>query len=63
MDLLEERNDTCPYCGEPIQLILDCSEPEQIYIEDCQVCCQPINVELDCSDPDAIMLTLKRDDE
>lgn len=63
MDLLEERNDNCPYCGEPILLILDCSEPEQQYIEDCQACCQPINVFLNCSDPLHINVILKRDDE
>jgi hypothetical protein len=34
----------CPYCGEPIQLLIDCSIPEQDYIEDCQVCCRPIQV-------------------
>jgi hypothetical protein len=34
----------CPYCGEPIQLLVDCSIPLQEYIEDCSVCCQPIQV-------------------
>ncbi len=34
----------CPYCGEPIQLVIDCSVPEQEYVEDCQVCCQPMQV-------------------
>ncbi len=34
----------CPYCGEPIQLLIDCSIPEQDYFEDCQVCCRPIQV-------------------
>lgn len=34
----------CPYCGESIQLIVDCSIPYQEYIEDCQVCCRPIQV-------------------
>lgn len=24
----------CPYCSEPITLVIDCSEPEQQYIED-----------------------------
>lgn len=32
----------CPYCGESIQLLIDCSVPAQEYIEDCQVCCRPI---------------------
>ena len=34
----------CPYCGEPIELLIDCSEEEQRYIEDCEVCCRPIVV-------------------
>jgi len=33
----------CPYCGETIEVLIDCSVPEQHYIEDCQVCCRPIN--------------------
>lgn len=40
---------SCPYCGEPIELMIDVmptGEPagEQRYIEDCQVCCRPITV-------------------
>jgi len=44
MDLLQTHNLDCPYCGESIQLIVDCTTTEQEYIEDCQVCCRPINV-------------------
>ncbi len=36
----------CPYCGEPIELVIDSSAGEQVYIEDCQVCCRPIDVRL-----------------
>ena len=35
---------TCPYCGEPISMVLDLSVPEQGYIEDCEVCCRPIRL-------------------
>jgi hypothetical protein len=35
---------TCPYCGEPIELLLDGSAGEQSYVEDCPVCCRPIEV-------------------
>jgi len=35
---------SCPYCGEPIELVLDASAGEQHYIEDCAVCCRPISV-------------------
>ena len=43
MDLLQTHNLSCPYCGEVIQIVVDCSLAEQDYIEDCQVCCRPIN--------------------
>ena len=44
MDLLQTRTISCPYCGEQILIIIDCSISEQDYIEDCQVCCRPINL-------------------
>jgi Cysteine-rich CPXCG len=34
----------CPYCGEPIEILVDSSVDSQRYIEDCQVCCRPIEV-------------------
>lgn len=34
----------CPYCGEPITMLLDLSVPSQSYIEDCEVCCRPIRI-------------------
>lgn len=43
---MEPVNSTCPYCGEPIELLVDCSVKKKNYnyIEDCQVCCKPITV-------------------
>ncbi|HSB95145.1 MAG TPA: CPXCG motif-containing cysteine-rich protein [Spongiibacteraceae bacterium] len=41
---LESVSQQCPYCGETIELLIDCSEPEQRYIEDCEVCCRPIDI-------------------
>ena len=35
---------SCPYCAEPIELLIDCSIESQRYIEDCEVCCRPIDV-------------------
>jgi hypothetical protein len=43
MELLQTHNLSCPYCGELIQITIDCSVSDQQYIEDCQVCCRPIN--------------------
>jgi hypothetical protein len=42
--MLPTRTVECPYCGEPIELIIDDSVDDQSYIEDCAVCCRPICV-------------------
>lgn len=43
--MLEETvSVTCPYCGQPIDLVVDISAGTQAYVEDCGVCCQPIEV-------------------
>ncbi|MGB5831275.1 MAG: CPXCG motif-containing cysteine-rich protein [Thiohalocapsa sp.] len=34
----------CPWCGELVELTIDCSAGDQWYVEDCQVCCAPIVV-------------------
>ena len=35
----------CPYCGEPMSLLIDeTGGRAQAYIEDCAVCCQPMQV-------------------
>ncbi len=36
----------CPYCNEPIELLVDASAGDERYIEDCSVCCRPITVDL-----------------
>ena len=43
MNELKEHRIQCPYCGEIIDVLIDCSVEQQTYIEDCQVCCRPIN--------------------
>lgn len=55
----------CPYCGEPIELLIDASVLDQDmsrqdYIEDCSVCCSPINVSVAINDdglPDVVVRT------
>ena len=43
----------CPYCGEPIEIVVDDSAGEQRYIEDCQVCCRPITISVTLDDDGA----------
>ncbi len=44
--MLETEAYICPYCGEPVEAVLDLSAGDQSYIEDCPVCCRPIEFEL-----------------
>jgi len=30
----------CPYCGQPVEIVLD-PENEGILVQDCEVCCSP----------------------
>jgi hypothetical protein len=41
----------CPYCGKPLELLVDPSVDAQSYVEDCEVCCRPIEVRVRI-DPD-----------
>lgn len=63
MNELESQSVDCPYCGEPIELLIDCSVLQQSYIEDCQVCCRPINVSVSIGDDDEISVNVSSEDE
>lgn len=39
---LREQRVHCPYCGEPLTVLIDETQGDHEYVEDCQVCCQPI---------------------
>ncbi len=47
MYITEEVPTYCPYCGEPISIVVDLSALEgqasTNFIEDCEVCCRPID--------------------
>lgn len=46
--MLEETSVICPYCGEAVTLLIDCSAGgDQRYTEDCFVCCQPIEISVE----------------
>ena len=44
MNGTETTHIDCPYCGERIEVLVDCSVDYQEYIEDCAVCCRPITL-------------------
>lgn len=47
-----ERRVRCPFCGEPISVLLDPSGGGQSYVEDCQVCCRPMQISFEVDDGD-----------
>jgi len=49
MYLLQSVGIECPYCAEPIDIVVDTSM-EQQYIEDCSVCCRPIHLAIHIRD-------------
>lgn len=53
---------TCPYCGEPLELLVDLSAGTQAYVEDCAVCCRPIECRLTAQGGDW-QLEVHRDDD
>ncbi len=63
MSLLEECAADCPYCGEPITLLIDTSCAEQSYVEDCEVCCQPMVVNVFVDEDGQVGLHVNREDD
>lgn len=53
----------CPYCGETIELLIDCSVSEQDYTEDCQVCCRPMKVHVEVDDDGEPTVDVASEDE
>ncbi|MES5814093.1 CPXCG motif-containing cysteine-rich protein [Pseudoxanthomonas sp. Soil82] len=53
----------CPYCGEPIEAVVDESAGDQDYVEDCQVCCRPIAMRVRLDDEGEPWLRARREDE
>jgi len=63
MDLLQEKAIGCPYCGETITVIVDCSISEQTYTEDCQVCCRPIVFDVSSGRDQATQVSVRQEND
>ena len=55
---LHPVEDTCPWCGEPLELSIDASAGSADYVEDCQVCCAPILVRVRIDDAQSSVLSV-----
>lgn len=63
MGALESKKIQCPYCGEMIDVLIDCSVLQQNYIEDCQVCCQPINFDVTVNENEELIVLVSHENE
>ena len=53
----------CPYCGERIELSIDCSVEHQEYVEDCSVCCRPITVTVESLDGEVVDIAARTESD
>ncbi|GAB3379552.1 CPXCG motif-containing cysteine-rich protein [Lysobacter fragariae] len=53
----------CPYCGEPVELMIDAADDLQRYVEDCPVCCRPIEVSVAIDGAGELLVSAMRDNE
>ncbi len=63
MQPLESQTIDCPHCGEPIEMLVDCSAGDQEYVEDCTVCCRPIVVRVAVEDGEVVGIEGRAENE
>jgi len=63
LSLLETTKISCPYCGEMIDIVVDCSVYSQEYIEDCHVCCRPIVLTITIDNEGVPLILARNEDE
>jgi len=61
--VLEEADIYCPYCGEPLTLLIDSTAGVQQYTEDCQVCCCPMIVLVQSWPDEPLSVEARREDD
>ncbi|MEE2873242.1 MAG: CPXCG motif-containing cysteine-rich protein [Candidatus Latescibacterota bacterium] len=59
--MLAEEQISCPYCGEMVDVFVDRSVPEQVYVEDCYVCCRPILLSVHVGADDEVAIAARQE--
>ena len=57
MNLVNEYDVECPYCGEIFAISIDTSQGSYAMTEDCSVCCRPISFNIECEPGEVISVT------
>ncbi|MGD8276190.1 MAG: CPXCG motif-containing cysteine-rich protein [Thiohalocapsa sp.] len=65
MELLHISAQHCPWCGESIELTVDCSYGGYEAVEDCPVCCAPmiVTVEIAAGSIESPLVTVQREND
>jgi len=63
MHALAEKEVGCPYCGESIDILVDCSVASQVYVEDCHVCCRPILLSIYVGEENEVNIEARQENE
>ena len=63
MSLVETSLVDCPWCGEALELAIDCPDGQHEYVEDCHVCCSPILVKVIAGHDEAAQVSVQRENE
>jgi transcription elongation factor Elf1 len=63
MNLQDDHDLTCPWCGETLTVLVDASVPRQTYVEDCHVCCRPIELTVRVAGGEIAELQVRRENE
>jgi hypothetical protein len=52
---------TCPFCGEPTEIVVDDEAGAQSFIQDCDVCCHPIQIRARVDDDGELVVEADRE--
>jgi hypothetical protein len=63
VDLIQSAYVLCPYCGETVEIEVDCSVARQEYIEDCTVCCKPMVVSVTVGSDGTPLVETRQEEE
>jgi hypothetical protein len=47
----------CPFCGQSIQITVDTSAGNQVFVADCEVCCRPMQITAECTTGEILSLS------
>lgn len=60
---LDECSLLCPNCGESVEVLIDSSVEQQLYVEDCPVCCRPMLLSVSCDEFSGVSVTASCEDD